>query len=115
MPTHPRPSSHPSSAYRDHANARDKPGATVAFLARVSTDDRQDPTLSLPRQLANCEAALPEGWEITAWFWDIESGRMALEQRGRGHAHEHIDVPVPRDGGLADLLAEAGSPRSGRA
>jgi DNA invertase Pin-like site-specific DNA recombinase len=83
----------------------------VAFLARVSTDDQQDPTLSLPRQLANCQGALPDGWEITAWFWDIESGRMALELRGRGHAHEHIDVPLPRDGGLTDLLAEAEHPR----
>jgi len=40
----------------------------VAFLARVSTNDQQDPTLSLPRQLANGEAALPDGWQITAWF-----------------------------------------------
>ena len=44
----------------------------VAFLGRVSTDDQQDPTLSLPRQLGNSQAALPPGWEITAWFWDIE-------------------------------------------
>jgi DNA invertase Pin-like site-specific DNA recombinase len=95
---------HPSSAYPRHI--RTDP-VRVAFLARVSTDDQQDPTLSLPRQLANCQAALPDGWEITAHFWDIESGRMALERRGRGRAHENLDVPVPRDGGLADLLAEA--------
>ena len=99
---------HPATAYRQ----RDRTGQTtrVAFLARVSTDDQQDPTLSLPRQLANCEAALTEGWRITAWFWDIESGRIALERRGRGHAHEHIAVPLPRDGGLTDLLAEAEHP-----
>jgi hypothetical protein len=96
---------HPAAAFR---SARpDARRVAVAFLARVSTDDQQDPTLSLPRQLANCQAALPDGWEITAYFWDIESGRMALEQRGRGHAHEHIAVPLPRDGGLADLLDEA--------
>lgn len=65
----------------------------------------------MPRQFANCDAALPEGWEITAYFWDIESGRTALERRGRGHAHERIDVPLPRDGGLQDLLAEAEHPR----
>jgi DNA invertase Pin-like site-specific DNA recombinase len=106
--TRPDHHSHPSTAY----TVRDSRAATVrvAFLARVSTDDQQDPTLSLPRQLANCQAALPDGWVIVAWFWDIESGRMALEQRGRGHAHESIDVPLPRDGGLADLLAEAESP-----
>jgi site-specific DNA recombinase len=56
------------------------------------------------------EASLPDGWEITAWFWDIESGRTALERRGRGHAHENIAVPLPRDGGLVDLLAEAEHP-----
>jgi DNA invertase Pin-like site-specific DNA recombinase len=98
---------HPSTAYRQ----RDRSQTTrVAFLARVSTDDQQDPTLSLPRQLANCEAALPEGWRITAFFWDIESGRLALERRGRSHAHENIDVPLARDGGLTDLLAEAEHP-----
>ena len=96
---------HPPTAERDRSQS-----VRVAFLARVSTDDQQDPTLSLPRQLANCEAALPEGWRITAWFWDIESGRMALERRGRGHAHERIDVPLPRDGGLTDLLGEADHP-----
>jgi DNA invertase Pin-like site-specific DNA recombinase len=106
--TRPDHHSHPSTAY----TVRDSRAATVrvAFLARVSTDDQQDPTLSLPRQLANCQAALPDGWAIVAWFWDIESGRMALEQRSRGHAHERLDVPLPRDGGLADLLAEAEHP-----
>jgi len=74
----------------------------------VSTDDQQDPTLSLPRQLGNSQAALPPGWEITAWF--IESGRTELERRGHGRAHEDIAVPLPRDGGLADLLAEAEHP-----
>ncbi|HZN74507.1 MAG TPA: recombinase family protein [Micromonosporaceae bacterium] len=99
---------HPSAA---HDRSRTPPPRlAVAFLARVSTDDQQDPTLSLPRQLANCQAALPDGWQITAWFWDIESGRTALERRGRSHAHEHISVPVPRDGGLVDLLAEAEQP-----
>jgi len=31
---------------------------------------------------------------------------MALKRRGRSHAHEHVAVPLPRDGGLIDLLAE---------
>jgi hypothetical protein len=30
-------------------------GMRFAFYGRVSTEDNQDPTLSLPRQLANCE------------------------------------------------------------
>ncbi|GAA1814995.1 recombinase family protein [Planosporangium flavigriseum] len=112
MTTHPSISSHPSSIYqRPSPPGRPAtPRVAVAFLARVSTDDQQDPTLSLPRQLANCQAALPEGWEIVAWFWDIESGRTSLERRGRSRAHEHIAVPLPRDGGLLDLLAEAEHP-----
>ncbi|MDQ3531427.1 MAG: hypothetical protein M3456_03470 [Actinomycetota bacterium] len=33
-------------------------GMRFAFYGRVSTEDNQDPTLSLPRQLANCESAV---------------------------------------------------------
>ena len=32
----------------------------VAFAGRTSTDDQQDPTLSLPRQLRNSQKALPD-------------------------------------------------------
>jgi site-specific DNA recombinase len=32
---------------------------------------------------------------------------MDMEARGHGHGHEQFDIPVPRDGGVADLLAEA--------
>ena len=49
--------------------------ADVLFAARVSTDDQQDPTLSLPRQLANCQKALPEDMVVALHFYDVESGR----------------------------------------
>jgi site-specific DNA recombinase len=82
----------------------------VAFTGRTSTLYLQDPVASLRRQLRECEAKLPPGWFIAAHYWDIESGGMDIEQRGHGTAHEHLDVGIPRDGGLADLLAEAASP-----
>ncbi|MFZ3557621.1 recombinase family protein [Streptomyces sp. BH055] len=82
----------------------------VAWLGRTSTEDSQDPTLSLPRQLRNARAALPPGWVIVAHFYDIESGRKDLATRGRGHAHENFNIPIPRDGGITDLLEEAKSP-----
>jgi site-specific DNA recombinase len=78
-----------------------------AWLGRVSTDDLQDPTLSLPRQLHNSTAALPEGAVIVANFFDIESGRKDLALRGKSLAHEKFDIPIRRDGGIADMLAEA--------
>lgn len=57
----------------------------VAFYGRVSTDDAQDPSLSIPRQLAKCEQVLESISEkVTVTFWDVESGRKALEQRGKG-------------------------------
>jgi site-specific DNA recombinase len=56
------------------------------------------------------QAALPAGWVIVAHFYDVESGRAPLETRGRGTAHEQFDIPIPRDGGIADLLAEAKRP-----
>ncbi|MBF8193684.1 recombinase family protein [Nonomuraea sp. K274] len=83
---------------------------SVAWLGRTSTDDQQDPTLSLPRQLRASRDALPEGFLIVAHFYDIESGRMDLDSRGRGQAHEAFDIPIARDGGIQDLLAEAKRP-----
>ncbi|HUO37247.1 MAG TPA: recombinase family protein, partial [Mycobacterium sp.] len=82
----------------------------VAFLGRTSTEDSQDPTLSLPRQLKNARAALPAGWVIVAHFYDVESGRLDLDKRGHGTGHERFDIPIPRDGGIADLLNEAQRP-----
>lgn len=78
----------------------------VAFAARTSGDELQDPTISLPRQLRNCRAALPANAVIVAFYWDVESGRKDLDHRGTG-AHDQFDLAIPRDGGLPDLLAEA--------
>jgi site-specific DNA recombinase len=78
----------------------------VAFYGRVSTDDAQDPSLSIPRQLAKCEQVLePIGEKVTVTFWDVESGRKALEQRGKGKRDWTAEVSVPRLGGLPELLA----------
>src|SRR3954451_21299015 len=81
-----------------------------AFYGRVSTDDAQDPSLSIPRQLAACERALPPGSEIVAHYWDIESGRKDLRDRGNGADPTRFRVAVPRDGGLAELLSTAAGP-----
>jgi site-specific DNA recombinase len=79
----------------------------AAFVGRTSNEDLQDPTLSLPRQLRRCADALPDGAVIACHFYDVESGRKDLAARGHGRAHEAFDIPIPRDGGIADLLAEA--------
>lgn len=47
---------------------------------------------------------------VVCHFYDVESGRLALDQRGRGGSVERFDVPIPRDGGIQDLLAEAVRP-----
>ena len=82
----------------------------VAFLGRTSTLVMQDPVASLRRQLRACQAKLPAGWFLAAHYWDIESGGLDIEARGHGTSHEGLDVGIPRDGGLAALLAEAASP-----
>ena len=44
-------------------------------------------------------------------YWDIESGGIDLEQRSQGEAYKEFTAAgLPRDGGMADLLAEAASP-----
>ena len=92
------------------SRAADAPLMDVAFLGRVSDEDLQDPTLSIPRQLANCQSVLPPGARIVAWYWDVESGRLDPDLRGRSKAHERFDVPVPRDGGIRELLDAAARP-----
>jgi site-specific DNA recombinase len=82
----------------------------VAFLGRTSTLLLQDPAASLRRQAREVQAKLPPGWFIAAWFWDIESGGLDIEQRGHGTAHQAVNVGLPRAGGLAALLAEAAGP-----
>src|SRR6266496_2781203 len=79
-----------------------------AFYGRVSTEDAQDPSLSLPRQLAACERIVHQaGGEIVACYWDIESGRKQLDKRGTGADGTRFGVGLPRAGGLPDLLAAA--------
>jgi site-specific DNA recombinase len=86
----------------------------VAFLGRTSTADMQDPRAALNRQLRAARAWLPAGWFLVAYYWDVESGGLDLEARGRGQAwRAFASAGLPRDGGLAHLLAEAatGNPR----
>jgi site-specific DNA recombinase len=82
----------------------------LAFLGRTSTLVVQDPVSSMRRQLRSVQEKAPPGSFIAAYFWDIESGGLDIEQRGHGTAHEQFSVGIPRDGGLADLLAEAAGP-----
>jgi site-specific DNA recombinase len=82
----------------------------VAWVGRTSTEEHQDPRQSLLRQLERSKVALPDSWVIVCHFYDVESGRMELDQRGRGTGYERFDIPIARDGGIADLLAEAKRP-----
>jgi site-specific DNA recombinase len=71
----------------------------------------QDPRASLRRQARAAQDALPAGFTIVAWYWDIESGAMDLQDRGQGHAWEQFtDIGIPRDGGVAELMARACGP-----
>ncbi len=84
-----------------------------AFYGRVSTEDAQDPSLSLPRQLVACERIVQQAsGEIVACYWDIESGRKQLDKRGTGADGTRFAVSLPRAGGLPDLLAAAANGRT---
>src|SRR5580704_16681126 len=76
----------------------------VAWVARTSTLEMQDPVASLRRQYRVSEDSLPPGFQITAWFWDIESGALDLADRSQGDAWRQVaeQVGIPRDGGVAD-------------
>ena len=83
----------------------------VAMLGRTSTLELQDPYGSMARQITSAREWLPEGFYLAGYYWDIESGGLALEKRGHaGNYQPFVAKGLPRDGGLADLLAEARSP-----
>ena len=83
----------------------------VAVLARTSTLYLQDPLSSLRRQFRSAQEWLPPGWYIAAYYWDVESGAIDIEDRSQGTSYEQFTAAgLPRDGGLADLLAEAAAP-----
>jgi len=67
----------------------------LAFLGRTSTLVVQDPVSSMRRQLRSVQEKAPPGSFIAAYFWDIESGGMDIEQRGHGSAHERFEVGIP--------------------
>jgi hypothetical protein len=79
----------------------------VSWLGRTSTDEQQDPTLSLPRQLTNCRRALPDQMTIVVHLYDVETLREELDQRGSSTGWTKFNIGIPRVGGIADLLAEA--------
>ncbi|MFE7462435.1 recombinase family protein [Nocardiopsis terrae] len=80
-----------------------------AFVGRVSTKDNQDPSSSIPRQVASASACLDEGETFVGYWWDVESGMLPPELRGLGdtNTYQALQVPVPRDGGLNELLDRA--------
>ena len=95
------------------SQAEGEPAAPVpvAVLARTSTLYLQDPLSSLQRQIRIAEEWLPPGWYISRYYWDVESGAIDIEDRSQGNAHEQFTAAgLPRDGGMADMLAEAAAP-----
>ena len=83
----------------------------VAMLGRTSALALQDPAASMRRQIRSAKEWLPPGWYIAAYYWDVESGALDLEERGHGTWYEQFTSQgIPRNGGLADLLAEAMAP-----
>jgi site-specific DNA recombinase len=83
----------------------------VAALTRTSTLDLQDPVASFRRQYRSISDWLPAGWYIAAVYSDVESGATDLDRRSMTDSWRVLtDAGLPRDGGMADLLAEAASP-----
>jgi site-specific DNA recombinase len=79
----------------------------AAFL-RCSNEELQDPNLSLDRQLRNCETAVARwGGRIVAVYYEVETGAARYEQRGTGTRLVGFDIPIPRAGGLHELVADA--------
>ena len=82
----------------------------VAMLGRASTLELLDPYSSTAGRSPPRGNGCRSGFYIAGYYWDIESGGLALEERGHaGDRQPFVARGLPRDGGLADLLTEARS------
>jgi DNA invertase Pin-like site-specific DNA recombinase len=79
----------------------------AAFL-RCSNEELQNPELSLDRQLRNCETAAARwGGQVVAVYYEVETGTARYEARGVTSALALSAIPIPRAGGLHDLVDDA--------
>lgn len=79
----------------------------MAFIGRTSTVQMQDPVESLAKQLRLSRERLPDGFVITRYFWDVESGGTDLDARSQtGTWRRFAAAGIPRDGGMAELRVE---------
>lgn len=81
-------------------------GHRTAFLGRCSTKDTQDPRSSIMGQADEARRILDEREEFVGYFYDVESGMLELDARSLGTDEEYaaLDIPLPRAGGLKELL-----------
>ncbi|MEE2040160.1 recombinase family protein [Nocardiopsis sp. CT-R113] len=81
----------------------------TAFLGRCSTKDNQDPRSSIMGQADEARALLDDGEDFVGYWWDVESGMLDLDNRGQVTDAEYaaLGIPLPRDGGLKELLDTA--------
>ena len=78
----------------------------MAFVGRTSTTTAQDPVQSLRKQMRRAAERLPEGFYISRWYWDVESGGTDLDERSRTDVwRKFTAADIPRDGGMAQLRA----------
>lgn len=84
-------------------------GHRTAFMGRCSTKDNQNPVSSIMGQADEARTLLNNGEEFVGYFYDVESGMLELDARGLGTDDEYaaLGIPLPRAGGLPDLLEAA--------
>ncbi len=80
----------------------------AAFYGRTSDKDAQDPSLSIPRQHTAAQKVTGTlNARIIRHYYDIESGKKALDERGQGEDAAALGIALRRDGGLPELLRDA--------
>ena len=81
---------------------------TYAAFLRCSEEELQNPELSLERQLHNCGASVARwGGHIVVVYYEIETGSSSYERRGTRTNLAGYNLPIPRAGGLHELVRDA--------
>lgn len=105
----PRPNSHPTP-WTSISPLVPGQVINVALLFRVSDSELQNIPGSINRQFDNCKKRILPLMVVTRIFIDIESGRMEFDDRGQGTDEllARFNVPHQRDGGMHEMIEEAG-------
>ncbi len=106
-----RPSTWSPMVPRRHSGRHSAPGNRPGGMARPNLHRRRPGPHALPAPAApQCPSRVAAGLGDRGALLRRRVRPQELRERGKSQAHQQFNIPIPRDGSVADLLTEAQRP-----